>query len=425
MDAQAIIDAVVAVTGPWAKLRRAEEREANRASRRHETLCRSNATRTSLREAVFAEMAVGIVKTSGGGRTIFPKRNLYYSVRKLIQEHTKEELSYGYFESLVKEWEKNHGAVPGMYCDPRGYLVEPHTGRVVPLGTREVEQYTIPPLLYDKILYVEKKGFHELFKWARTADRYDMAIVCAEGYASDAAKLLLARAEQGARMTILCLHDADPYGYNIARRLRMATRIQHTIQVIDMGMSLADALELGLATEDFIRTKALPAGLELTDLEREYFEGEFEGFQGKKKLWRCRRVELNALAADPDRFLAYVEEKLAQHGCARKLLPRPKVIRREAKELLLQYLNQAARAQVNELLNVDALVNDLADSLAGVVSLHGIPAAMDRWARGLGPEWWKAQVEGQVQELVHGVADEMRRQALVRIGQRDDRSLHA
>jgi hypothetical protein len=205
----------------------------------------------------------------------------------------------------------------------------------------------------------------------------------------------------------------------------MATRIQHTIQVIDIGMSLSDALDLGLATEDFIRKKALPSGLVLTDQEREYFEGEVEGFQGNKKLWRCRRVELNALAADPDRFLAYVEEKLAQHGCARKLLPSPKVIRREAKQLLQQYLNQAARAQVSELLNVEALVNDLADSLAGEVSLEGIPAAMARWARQLGPEWWRAQVEGQVQELVDGVADKLRRQALVRIGQRDDRSWHA
>ena len=61
---------------------------------------------------------------------------------------------------------------------------EPHTGKQIPLGTREVDAYDMPELLYDKILYVEKKGMHPIFREARLAERYDLAIVCAEGYAS-------------------------------------------------------------------------------------------------------------------------------------------------------------------------------------------------------------------------------------------------
>ena len=173
MDAQAIVNLVTSVTKAWCKQRVAEEREASRASRRREALVRS--ARVTLKDAVFAVMEEAIASTSGGGRTVFPKRNLFYSVRRLIQAHTSEALAWKYFESqLVKAWEAENGPIPSMYCDPRGYFIEPHTGRQVPLGTREVEAYQIPAWRYDKIIYVEKKGFHGLFQQARIAERYDL-----------------------------------------------------------------------------------------------------------------------------------------------------------------------------------------------------------------------------------------------------------
>src|SRR5262249_53255962 len=149
---------------------------------------------------------------------------LYYPVRKMIQAHTGEELSFGYFKQLLTEYQRERGPLAGLYYDPRGVLYEPHTGRAVPLGTREVEAYRFPAWLYDKILYVEKKGVWPVFQDARLAERYDMAIVAGEGYATEACRALFSSAEKGRDYQLFVLHDADPSGYDIARTLREETQ---------------------------------------------------------------------------------------------------------------------------------------------------------------------------------------------------------
>ena len=81
---------------------------------------------------------------------------------------------------------------------------------------------------------------------------------------------------------------------------------------------------MGLQTEEFTRMKALPSRLKLTDLEREMFGGTPSYGGG---LWTgCRRVELNALSADPGRFVKWVESKLEKHGVAKKLVPEEAVV---------------------------------------------------------------------------------------------------
>jgi hypothetical protein len=399
--------ATIRVTKTWTRQREAEERDAKAELRRREALTRSaRSHRVTLKDAVLVKMRDGIAAASGGGRFIFPGRNLYYSVRDSIQSQTQEELKQKYFDQIVKLWEKANGPVPGMYRDPRGYFIEPHTGEVVPLGSREVESYTIPLWLYDKILYVEKKGFHEIFRSARIAERYDLGIICAEGYATDAAKLLLARAEQS-DMTILCLHDADPYGYNIARKVRAATRLQRTIKVIDMGMSLQDALDIGLSAETFVRKNALPQGLSLNTEEQEYFRGVPHGWHKRRQTYKCRRVELNALAADPDRFIAYVERKLQENGCARKLVPPKKVLHEKAKSLRTGMIEDRARQEIMNLLGVDEVVRDLAKSLVKRVAIKDLPRLLGKWAEKLEPESWEKHLRHQLGERVSSLTTEL------------------
>jgi hypothetical protein len=416
VDAQAIIDLVTGVTAKWAKQRKAEEREQSRTLRRREVLTRDRSYRVTLKEAVFAVMEAGAAAASGGGRTRFPRRNLYYSVRKLIQDRTSEELTSGYFESLLRSWEEANGPLPGIYCDPRGYFVEPHTGNMVALGTRQVEGYSVPPWLYDKILYVEKKGFHELFQMAKLAERYDLGIICAEGYAVDAAKLLLARSEQSAAMTFLCLHDADPFGYNIARKLQDATRIARgMIQVIDIGLSLRDALDMGLPTEEFTRDRALPRELEFDALERQHFEGRPCSWKGRRQVYRCQRVELNALASDPDRFLEYVEDKLRQHGCAQKLVPPRNVVVDKARALRMHLVGEAARAKILELLHVDSLVTSLANDLVKRVEVKDLPSLLKHWAEARAPYRWEAYLQQQLQERISSLGTDMGRGAAAKV----------
>src|SRR5512132_3418626 len=168
-----------------------------------------------------------------------------------------------------------------------------------------------------------------IFDAAHFAERYDMAIAYGEGYAAEAARELLAHAEAG-DYTILVLHDADPYGYEIARTLGEATRRMpdHQIEVVDLGLTVADAIERGLAAETFTRRKALSWQLRsrLTATEREWFGGSPAGW----KSWICQRVELNAFTA-PD-LVAYVEAGLDAAGATGKIVPPAEVLAEQAAE---------------------------------------------------------------------------------------------
>ena len=407
------------LTNAWYRQRRAEDRDAMNYLRRQEALRRRQQRRVSLKDAVLAVLEAAIAEASDQGAIVFPKRNLYYSVRRRIQEHTDKALTKGNFQTIVTAWERDHGPVPNMYCDPRGYFIEPHTENLIPLGTREVEAYEIPPWSYHIILYVEKKGMHGILKRAQLAEKYDMGIMCAEGYSSEAGKLLLARAEQTGRMTIACLHDADPWGYNICRKLRRLERQGRNIEVIDLGLSLQDALDLELVPEFFVRDRALPSGLELTDLEREYFEGERDGYRlrrGKQVLlWRCRRVELNDLASNPRRFIDYVERKLQELGLARKLVPPGKVVLKTAQELRSQILREQAHEALSEHLDLDDLATAIAKDLAKKFPVKSLPELLLEWAAQLKPQPWKDQLRSMIVERVEERKDEVDEEAKGRI----------
>ena len=85
---------------------------------------------------------------------------------------------------------------------------------------------------------------------------------------------LLARTEFR-DMTIFVLHDADTDGYNIARTLGEATdrMPDHNIEVIDLGLTVPQAIDYGLETEQFTRKVELPADLVLDEDAREWFTG--------------------------------------------------------------------------------------------------------------------------------------------------------
>jgi hypothetical protein len=271
----------------------------------------------SLKRAVFHVMR-NAVDQACGSLGLVSAHTLYYHVRPLIQEFTSRELASDYFEqNLLPAYRREVGPLPEVYYEPRGTLHEPHGEKSIPLGTREVDNYTFPAWLYDKILFVEKKGLWPVLKASKLAERYDLAIVAGEGYATEACRVLFASAEKGKDYQLFVVHDADPHGYNIARTLQEETARmpEHRVKVFDLGLKLGTALELGLPTEEFTRRKALPQGLVLDAVEREHFGGRRTG----TKSWVCRRVELNAFSG-PD-FITYIEEGLRACGVRGKVIP--------------------------------------------------------------------------------------------------------
>jgi hypothetical protein len=302
--------------------REEERRQKNaakqeRADRNRELAITRGSEGWTLKRAVFQVMREAVQKSAGHLGQV-SAHTLFYHVRPLIQQYTSRELDSDYFEgTLLPAYQREVEPIKEVYYEARGTLYEPHNGRVVPLGTREVENYDFPLWRYDKILFVEKKGLWPVFQAAQLAECYDMAIVAGEGYASEACRVLLAKAEKGPEYQLFVLHDADPHGYNIARTLQEETvRMPgHHIKVSDLGFRLEDALAMGLPTEVFRRKKKLPQGLQLTAIEREHFEGRRTG----PKSWVCRRVELNALSG-PD-LIAYTERKLREAGIRGKIIP--------------------------------------------------------------------------------------------------------
>jgi len=222
-----------------------------------------------------------------------------------------------------------------------------------------------------------------------------MAIIYGQGYAPTARRNLLARSDIR-EMKIFVLHDADIDGYNIARTLAEATRRMpdHTIDVIDLGLTVPQAIELGLETEKFTRRKELPADLELDDNALEWFTGDpIEVDYGAKPQWSCQRCELNAFSADG--LAEFIEAGLQRHGATEKLVPPEDVLSKHVETVRDNTLTDLVAVELGRMADMGAVVRQLlADNpnLAEVVESD----VRDRFADHRTESWRTA-----ARELVH------------------------
>lgn len=218
--------------------------------------------------------------------------------------------------------------------DARGHLHEPHTGRVVPLGTIEVRRHLrevaghmrpdlhvdLPEMAiyptcgpghrYGAILFVEKEGFLPLFRAVRLAERYDLAIMSTKGLSVTASRLLVDRLCAAHAVPLLVLHDFDKSGFSILGTLRRDTRryvFRNRIEVVDLGLRLEDVENGDLETEDGVHSSDPTPNLRENGATAEEIA-----------FLRTRRVELNAFASAD--FVAWIERKLQQQGVA-KIVP--------------------------------------------------------------------------------------------------------
>jgi GNAT superfamily N-acetyltransferase len=289
--------------------------------------------KVSQKEIVFEILPEAIVNAG----TNFSARDLYYAVRPLAYAHYEwevgKQLNYSYFsQGLLTEYQEQNGLIPGLWRDARGHLHEPHTGESVALGTREVAAYEFPEYVFDKILYVEKEGELSKLKAARLAERYDMAICSGKGQPTEAVRTLFERAE-GGDYQLFVFHDADLDGYNIARVMAEETRRMpgYSVDVVDIGLSVEEALEMELVSEPFYRKKDISWELStrLSDVARQYLYRR-DGYRGIKG----ERFELNAILPDTRR-IEYIERKLEENGVRGKVIP-PDDALKERRERMYQ-----------------------------------------------------------------------------------------
>ncbi len=231
-----------------AERRRKDARKAERSEQRarDEAARRQRQNEWTIKDAVFEVM---LEAKEAAGHTV-AARTLYYKVRPLVQQYTDKPLDYQYFsQTLLPDYEREFAPLPGLYYEARGELHHPHDDTVTPLGTREVEEYELPPWQFDKILYVEKTGLQAQLAPYQLGQKYDMAIVYGKGYAVTACRNLLARSDIR-DMKIFVLHDADPYGYNIARTVLLVAVVRRRRAVLWLlytaGLLLSVLLNLNL-----------------------------------------------------------------------------------------------------------------------------------------------------------------------------------
>jgi hypothetical protein len=367
MDAGTIIDAVKGVTKKWARQRRREEREADARARRREALTRTR--RVTIKEAAYEVMEAAYLQASANGTLPAKPRQIFYRARPHVLEATgQESLDGQYFSQtlLVNYMAENPETTAAwdIAWDDRGHFAEPHTGKVIGLGTLAVREYLegldgaagdlAIPLIgtgfptagprnrCQAILFIEKEGFMPLFEAVHLAERYDLAIMSSKGLSSTAARTLVDSLCGEYGIPLLVLHDFDKSGFSILGTLRRDTRrysFENEVDVIDLGLRLADVRDHQLQAERVNYGKSDPVanlrenGATADEIAFLCSERHWTGYSGQ-------RVELNAFPSDT--LLACLEGKLKRHGI-KKVVP-------DAETLERAFRRDAAIAAVNKAL---------------------------------------------------------------------------
>ena len=341
MRSSDVITAIKKTTKKWGKKRKAEERSKSVARKQ---AVREKREKRETQVAVAMEVIpAAYAKASNNGQYPATARQVYYAARPAIQDRSGKSLNSEYFTQtlLLKFVRENPETVRHwrLAYDARGHLVEPHTGRVVPLGTLEVEEYlsdrqfldrgvdckqfglaypTVgPDLRYGAILFCEKEGFSPLFDQVQLAERYDISIKSTKGMSVVAARRLvdeLCAVNEG--VPVLILHDFDERGFKISETLtsvsqsaidndRVRYEFQNEINGIDLGLRLTDVMEWNLESET-VSCDVEFNGDTITSPEEQAF------------LLSGRRVELNAFTSAD--LITWLEGKLDEHGIT-KVVP--------------------------------------------------------------------------------------------------------
>ena len=378
--------------------------EKKRAERERHVNIRPARVRTyewTVKDAVFKVIKEAARKASGNFTLPYSVRQLYYQVRPLIQDYTYKELSYAYFTPpLVTDYEEIFGPLEGLIYEPRGHLIEPHRDIEVPLGTVDVAGYGVPDYEYDKILYIEKEGFRQIFDAVKLGQRYDMALMTAKGFATRAAKQLLSHASKK-DITILVAHDADISGYEIARTLEAETRTTHGmhIDIIDLGLTVKEALAMGLEAEGVVIQKKPSYELlwKLTSEEKEFLLGTRD-----YKTWHGKRVELNAMTTD--QLISWLKGRLKELGLETKVLPPEDVVKGELEDTIESKLEDDVRQMVREALEelLGATIADIEEEVKkkiGTPEVDGYYEELKQFLDGCPPEYWRDWISDKATDL--------------------------
>jgi len=369
-------DAIWSVIKPLYKEAKKLERGQARAAK--ESFYEEKREKVSQKDIVLEVLPRAITRAGQN----FSQRDLYYAIRTLAYAHDDWEedrkLDYGYYGQLINVYEREvlGRRITGLYRDPRGNLHEPHGGKTVPLGTLAVADYEFPEFVFDKILYVEKEGELPKLRAAKLGERFDMAICSGKGQPTEAVRSLFERAEKG-DFQLFVFHDADLSGYDIARVMGEETARMpgYSVEIIDLGLSIEDALEMGLESEPYSQNNKPSEVLvaRLSEVARAYLLPEPQPKKGAKG----ERFELNAILPDTAR-VEHIERKLEENGVRAKVVPPEEKLLELSKKMFAKKVDTWTAELISELLEVTGLKKKLAEGFEDSFKLQGAKAWIER-----------------------------------------------
>ena len=334
--AESVAHAVLRVTKPWAEIKKQQDREQRQAAAYRRDRYFTGSLRVTIRDVAFQVIPQAYQKASGNGQYPATARQIMYAARPAIQQKTGRRLDDQYFtQTLLPDYIREHSEAEkwDVVYDARGHLQEPHTGRIIGLGTSEVRNYLVgsadeplagidlpayaynekdikgPGRRYGALLYIEKEGFLELLKSAGIPKRYDLAVASSKGMSSTATRELIEGLS--GRVKILVLHDFDKAGFSILGTLQRDTRrysFGSPPEIVDLGLRLEDVKKWKLETEQAYHQGRFP---QRNLRENGATEEEIEFLLHE-------RVELNAFTSED--FVTWLEEKLDDQG-VEKVIP--------------------------------------------------------------------------------------------------------
>jgi DNA topoisomerase VI subunit B len=353
--AEEIEAAAIAVTKDWARQKAREFRDHKASLNRRDRLARPASRNTTIKDAAALVMEKAYLKASGGGRYPVLARQIMYASRPDILELTgKASFTAHYFtQTILPDYLNDHPEHAqhwDIVWDARGTFREPHTGREVPLGTREVRGYLAsrpvhensvapfefarhgyptvgPEARYGTVLFIEKEGFDPLLKASNLGARLDAGLMSTKGMSVIAARHLVDKLSVRGVQKILVLHDFDVSGFTIFGTLGASGRrykfANDKIPIVDLGLRLADVEAMGLESEPVVVKGEW--GKRESTLRRHGATPEEVMFL------RNQRVELNAMTSPG--MIEFIDAKFKERG-VEKVIPDDATIERHAREQL-------------------------------------------------------------------------------------------
>ena len=304
---------------------------------------------STVRDIVIPLFPDAIEKVSSSGKYGFSVRQLYYVIRPLYATEKagqKSQLEYNYFAKLLEEYERSIGRRIALR-EINGEMIAPHEAEGCALGTAEVAQYVVPKHKFNKIIYIEKRGFIDPIVTSNFHNRFDVAIAAGVGFSTWAARDLLAKIQRITPIKIFCVHDADIAGCDINRTLSLPSPFNnYRLKVIDLGLTPKQAIERNMEVETYYYKQGLPCELAktLSPQEIEWLKGgeEYPPFDN------AQRVELNAFT--PEEFLKWLEERLDELGIKEKVRPEDKVVDEKTQETVQTSLEETVDKALEDIL---------------------------------------------------------------------------